>query len=129
MYERELRAGSIGEMTIRLETRVSIPIGGRIDVVLPDDFDIAIGGNIQCKVGHTDMPFDNFPLIWDPGYDHTIVTDCVWTEHNVVNIHFPDANILREFYGVTNSICTWEEVVSHFVNHEGRDAQPLTSRR
>ena len=107
MYERELRAGSIGEMTIRLETRVSIPIGGRIDVVLPDDFDIAIGGNIQCKVGHTDMPFDNFPLIWDPGYDHTIVTDCVWTEHNVVNIHFPDANILREFYGVTNSICTY----------------------
>jgi hypothetical protein len=111
LVARSVRAGSTGEIYIRIELRLDVPVGGWILVEFPNEFDIATGGTPHCILGHKDMPFDNMPVqweqYWEKDYHHTVAPSCEWDEAKKIKIQTPSANILREYYGLSKNICTF----------------------
>jgi hypothetical protein len=58
--DRPTRIEQYGDLVLRLKTRITLPVGGQINLELPLGFDKAIGGTEKCTIGNGDLPYDNY---------------------------------------------------------------------
>lgn len=106
IYDREVDEGSYGQIWFMFRSRIELTsTHGWYQIILPDEFDIAPSAEPKCTLYHTDMPFDNYPDRWTENRTHITVSQCLYS-NKVIKVIFT-GDILREFYGVKSSICTY----------------------
>ncbi|CAG9318836.1 unnamed protein product [Blepharisma stoltei] len=109
LYSRKIRAGEIGDIYLRIQPHIDLPMGTTLYISFPAGFGPA-GGNPYCVIGEGDLYYNNFPLYWSRNYTHPVSKSCTWKQ-NILEVLLQSEDT-SEFSGFFKNQCAFLQLTT-----------------